>query len=275
MTTEEAAVARAGKLEASIVKHCCAAAYDSDAARVLLGDSFHPGGTKLTERLGQILKLAPRTRVLDVGAGRGASAIFLATRFGCDVVGVDYSRKNVEAANQEARANDLCGKVVVRWADAEQLPFPDASFDAVICECALCTFPDKQAAIREFYRVLRPHGQVGISDLTRNGPLARELSDLMSWIACIADAQSLPDYAALLSSAAFATRVTDQQNGALFEFVSQMRTRLLAAEVMVGLQKLSLPGFDFAGAKSVARHALEAVKNGNLGYAIIVASKMA
>jgi hypothetical protein len=97
----------------------------------------------------------------------------------------------------------------------------------------------------------------------------------MSWIACIADAQSLPDYAALLSSAAFATRVTDLQNGALFEFVGQMRTRLLAAEVMVGLQKLSLPGFDFAGAKSVARHALEAVKNGNLGYAIIVASKMA
>jgi ubiquinone/menaquinone biosynthesis C-methylase UbiE len=191
------------------------------------------------------------------------------------VVGVDYSRKNVEAANQEAKANDLCGKVVVQWADAEQLPFPDASFDAVICECALCTFPDKQAAIREFHRVLRPHGQVGISDLTRNGPLAPELSNLMSWIACIADAQSLSDYAALLSSAAFATCVTEQQNGALFEFVSQMRTRLLAAEVMVGLRKLPLPGFDFEAAKSVARHALEAVKKGNLGYAIIVASKMA
>ena len=123
MTTEEAAVARAGKLEASIVKHCCAAAYDSDAARVLLGDSFHPGGIKLTERLGQILKLTPRTRVLDVGAGRGASAIFLATRFGCDVVGVDYSRRNVEAANQEARANDLCGNHLTRlFANAPYAP---------------------------------------------------------------------------------------------------------------------------------------------------------
>jgi arsenite methyltransferase len=78
MTSGEAAVARPQKLEPSTVKQCCAAAYDSDAAKMLLGDSFHPGGTKLTERLGRILNLSPRTRVLDVAAGRGASAIFLA-----------------------------------------------------------------------------------------------------------------------------------------------------------------------------------------------------
>ena len=92
-------VARTQQLEPSTVKQCCAAAYDSDVARILLGDSFHPGGTKLTERLGRILRVTPQTRVLDVAAGRGASAIFLAERFGCEVVGVDYSRKNVDAAN--------------------------------------------------------------------------------------------------------------------------------------------------------------------------------
>ena len=267
-------VARAQQLEPPTVKQCCAAAYDSDVARILLGDSFHPGGTKLTERLGRILRVTPQTRVLDVAAGRGASAIFLAERFGCEVVGVDYSSKNVDAANEEARANDLCGKVVFQSGDAERLPFPAASFDAVICECALCTFPDKQAAAREFHRVLRPHGLVGISDLTRDGALAPELTSLISWIACIADAQPLSDYAALLSSAALAICVTEQHNGALVEFVNQIRTQLLAAEVLVGLQKLVLPGFDFAAARSIAKHALEAVRKGNLGYAIIVASKM-
>ena len=68
--------------------------------------------------------------------------------------------------------------------------------------------------------------------------------------------------------------MTEQHNGALVEFVNRIRTRLLATEVMVRLQKLVLPGFDFEAAKSIAKHALEAVRKGNLGYAIIVASKM-
>jgi arsenite methyltransferase len=274
VTLGEATIVRAQKLDPSTVKQCCAAVYDSDVARLLLGGSFHPGGLKLTERLGEILGLTPRSRLLDVAAGRGASAIFLAERFGCEVVGIDYSRKNVEASNEEARAKGLDSKVTFQLADAEALPFPDASFDAVICECAFCTFPDKQAAAREFNRVLRPGGRVGISDLTRDGILAPELEGLMSWIACIADAQPLSEYAALLSNAAFTVSMTEKHDGALAEFVNQVRTRLLAAEVMVRLQKLVLPGFDFEAAKTIARHALAAIRQGNLGYAIIAASKI-
>ncbi len=274
MTSGDATAVRAQELDPSTVKQCCAAAYDSDVARILLGGSFHPGGLKLTERLGEILDLTPRSQLLDVAAGRGASAFFLTERFGCEVVGIDYSRKNVEAGNEEARAKRLDGKVTFQWADAERLPFPDASFDAVICECAFCTFPDKQAAAREFNRVLRPGGRVGLSDLTRDGVLAPELEGLTSWIACIADAQPLSEYAALLSSAAFIVSATERHDGALAAFVSQVRIRLLAAEVMVRLQKLVLPGLDFEAAKTIARHALGAVRQGNLGYAIIAASKM-
>ena len=68
------------------IKLCCAAAYDSDIAKLLLGASFHPGGVKLTERLGQLLNLKPGIRILDVAAGTGTSGIFLAERFGCEVV---------------------------------------------------------------------------------------------------------------------------------------------------------------------------------------------
>src|SRR5262245_23398966 len=118
VTSGEATIVRAQELDPATVKRCCAAPYDSDVARILLGGSFHPGGLKLTERLGEVLDLTPRSRLLDVAAGRGASAIFLAKRFGCEVVGVDYSRKNVEAGNEEARANGLDSKVTFQWADA-------------------------------------------------------------------------------------------------------------------------------------------------------------
>ena len=63
-----------------------------------------------------------------------------------------------------------------------------ASVDAIICECAFCTFPDKQAAANEFARVLKPGGRVGLSDITREPGPAGELVDLMAWVACLADA---------------------------------------------------------------------------------------
>jgi arsenite methyltransferase len=110
--------------------------------------------------------------------------------------------------------------------------------------------------------------------LTRDGVLAPELEGLTSWIACIADAQPLSEHAALLSNAAFTVSVTEKHDGALAEFMNQVRTRLLAAEVMVRLQKLVLSGFDIEAAKTIAMHALAAIRQGNLGYAIIAASKM-
>src|SRR5258708_14640315 len=98
----------AGGLSPTAIKQCCAAVYDSDAVKLLLGNSLHPGGTELTERLGRMVKLEPRNRVLDVAAGRGTSALTLATRFGCEVIGLDYSRRNIEAAVRGSTDGGLC-----------------------------------------------------------------------------------------------------------------------------------------------------------------------
>ncbi len=233
------------------IKQCCAAAYDSDITKLLVGDSFHPGGIRLTERLGRLLALNPRTRILDVAAGTGTSGIFLAKRFGCEVVGIDFSRKNVEEANRTALDMGLAERASFQWADAERLPFADSSFDAIICECSFCLVPDKQLAANEFARVL------------------------FSWIACIADAQPLNAYIARLCAANLAVRIVEEHNQVLAEFVNGIRTRLLAAEVATGLQKLVLPGFDFEAAKKLARHAQEAIAQGKLGYAIVTAIKSA
>ncbi|MDX1522427.1 MAG: methyltransferase domain-containing protein, partial [Anaerolineae bacterium] len=157
------------------LKTCCAALYESDWATLILGDSLHPGGLALTERLGQLLDLQPGRRVLDVAAGRGTSAFFLAETFGCEVVGVDYGAEVVKAAQAEAETRGLDHLVSFVQGDAENLRFAEASFDAVICECAFCTFPDKSTAAAEFARVLRPGGRVGLSDLIRTDSLPPEL----------------------------------------------------------------------------------------------------
>jgi ubiquinone/menaquinone biosynthesis C-methylase UbiE len=255
------------------LKQCCAGFYESDAAQLLLGESFHPGGTQLTEHLGRILNLTPRSRVLDVAAGKGTSAFHLAKQFQCEVVGIDYGRKSMEEAARDAKQMGLDDKVFFQQADAERLPFADGAFDAVICECAFCTFPNKRAAADEFVRVLRAGGRVGLSDLTRNGALIPDLDGLLSWIACIADAQPTAAYAELLTAAGLKVEVAEQCDAALLEFVDQVRLRLLAADVMVGLKKLALPSFDFDSARNFVKQALRAVSEGKLGYAIITASK--
>ncbi len=229
------------------LKQCCANLYESDLARVLLGDSFHPGGLKLTERVGSLLHLTPESR--------------------------DYSGQNVADAGELASARGLSSLAAFERGDAENLPFPDKSFDTIICECAFCTFPNKTDAAREFARVLRPGGRVGLSDLTRGSALPKELDSLLAWIACIADAQPVNAYADYLRSAAFELEKVEVLDEALTEMVQQIRMKLLSAEVLVGVKKLSLPSVDFTSAKQMAQSALAAIQKGQIGYAALIAVK--
>lgn len=259
--------------ESAEIKTCCANLYQSDLARALLGDSFHPGGEKLTKRLGEHLGLRPGTKVLDVASGRGESAILLARHFGCSVVGVDFGPENVREATLCAAAAEVSDLVSFVEGDAERLNFPDASFDAVICECAFCTFPDKAAAASEFARVVRPGGALGLSDLTRSGPLPPELEGLLSWIACIADALPVDDYIGHLAAAGFGMTTVEPNDNALAEMARDIQGKLLGLELMVKLKKLDLPGADFDQARALAQAAGKAIQRGLLGYTLIVARR--
>ncbi len=255
------------------LKMCCAAVYQSDFVRLLLGDSFHPGGLPLTERLGNLLALSPNEHVLDVASGRGESAIFLATRFGCRVTGIDLGETNITHATSSAEAANVSTLVQFRIGDAERLDCRDASFDVVLCECAFCTFPDKRTATREFARVLRPGGRLGLSDLTRSGELPADLTGLLAWVACIADAGAAEEYVAHLKWAEFQSLSVEPHDEALAQMVRDIQGRLLAAELMVRLDNVSLPGVDFREAKAMAASAAGAVRSGLLGYSLITAKK--
>jgi ubiquinone/menaquinone biosynthesis C-methylase UbiE len=244
--------------------------YASDWAQALLGESFHPGGVTLTERLGSFLRLGPERRLLDVASGKGTSAIYLARRYGCQVLGVDYSRELVAEAAEAVEAAGLAHRVQFRYGDAEVLPFPDGYLDALICECAFCTFPDKAATANEFARVIRVGGRLGLSDLTRTGDLPGDLDDLLAWMACIGDARPLEEYIRHLTAAGFTIETVEEHNHALSELVQDIRAKLLGAELLVKLRKLDLPGVDFDRARRLARSATQAVLEGKLSYALVV-----
>ena len=259
--------------ESEHVKQCCARLYESELVSRLLGDSFHPGGEALTERLGRLLELTPTSAVLDAASGKGTSALLIGRRFGCSVLGVDLSAQNVLRANAEVDRFGLEGRAEFRIGDAEHLPVDTESMDAVICECAFCTFPDKAQAAREFARVLKTGGRFGLSDVTRMPGPAGELDDLMAWVACLADARPAGAYAELLSAAGFADVTIESHDGVLLEMIRGIGARLFAAEVLTGLKAIDLAGVDLTEAKRLTSQALAAAQQGRLGYAIVYATK--
>ncbi len=255
------------------VKQCCANVYGSAAAKYLLGDSFHPGGLRLTEELAGLLALTPDSLVLDVASGKGASAFSLAEKFGCRVVGVDLSEENVQQATSEAFVKGLSEKVEFQFGDAESLPFASGTFDAILCECAFCTFPSKAVAAAEFHRVLKTGGRVGMSDITKDSTHLPRLDGLLAWIACIGDAQSLDQYADWLSKANLEVVISQPRDHDLQEMVKAIRGKLLVADILIGLKKLDLPGLDLKQAKVFATAAQDAIAKGHLGYGLLIASK--
>ncbi len=251
------------------LKLCCADLYQSDWARLLLGESFHPGGLGLTRRLGELLNVSRDYRVLDAASGPGSSALFLAREFDCDVIGLEYGEESARRANADTQQHAAREHVHFGCGDAERLPFPDQSFDRIICECAFCTFPDKPTAAAEFYRVLRPGGLIGITDVIREGPLPEALDPVLAWIACIGDAQPVAGYQLFLEQVGFQIDLVESHDQALHEIVDKAMMRLLAAEIMVRMGKLDLQVSELERAKMLVQLAKRTVTSGNIGYSLI------
>jgi arsenite methyltransferase len=204
-----------------------------------------------------------------VASGIGTSAIQLARETGCRMIGVDLSPANVAAAAHAAVHVGLSDRVTFVEGDAEALPLVDDSADGALCECALCTFPDKPAAARELVRVLRPGARLALSDVTAHpARLPHELTTVPAWVACIADARPLEEIAALLGTAGFEVESSSRHDEALTALLERIQARLQVL-AMAGL--VARPRGDTAS--SLIGRAREAIADGALGYCSIVARR--
>ena len=255
-------------------KACCAAAYSRDAVALVLGDSYHPGGLALTRRLAGALGLRPGWRVVDVASGPGATARLLAAEYAVTVDGVELGEPAVERARSAADAAGLSGSVRFHLGDAERLPFGDAIADAVVCECAFCTFPDKATAAAEFVRVLRPGGRAGITDVTVGDGLPAELRTLAAWAACIAGARPVAQYTDILTQAGLVIVTIEQHDRAIARMVEQIQARLAVLR-MSAVGRLAAAGVDLDAVMRYTALAQQAVADGLIGYCMLVAEKPA
>jgi SAM-dependent methyltransferase len=118
------------------------------------------------ETLCEALDLRAGQQALDVAAGNG-NATLAAARRGCEVVSTDYVAALLERGKARANAEGLA--VCFEEADAENLPFPDASFDMVLSTFGVMFTPNQERAAAELARVCRPGGKIGLANWTPSG----------------------------------------------------------------------------------------------------------
>lgn len=126
------------------------------------------GGNSWTTReqaddLIRLLGLNGESRLVDLGAGSGWPALYLSNESGCDITLIDLPEIGLQLAEQRARVDGFNERVSTLVADAADLPFPDASFDAISHSDLLCCLVRKQDVLMECRRILEPNGHMAFT----------------------------------------------------------------------------------------------------------------
>jgi SAM-dependent methyltransferase len=149
--------------------------------------------------------LKPGDVVLDLGSGGGIDVLLSARRVGPNgmAYGLDMTPEMLALAEKNqleagvSNAKFLLGTI-------EDVPLPDASVDVVISNCVVNLSPDKDAVVREAFRVLKPGGRLAISDIVLRRGLSIQTQTLMGlWTGCVAGALVAKTYESKLKAAGF------------------------------------------------------------------------
>lgn len=122
---------------------------------------IHPGGFNATRKLEDSLEISSDTKVLDIACGKGSTALYLADKYGCSVVGIDISEELIKEAKNSCRKKGLDNKVKFLVGNAMDLPFDDNQFDIAISQGILVFVDDKAKTINEASRVIKKGGKAG------------------------------------------------------------------------------------------------------------------
>lgn len=152
-----------------------------------------------------LAEIQPGEVILDLGSGAGLDC-FLAARHTGEtgrVIGVDMTPEMIERARANQERLGLTN-VEFRLGQLESLPVDDASVDLVISNCVINLVPNKEAALREAFRVLRPGGRLSVSDIVTQGRFPEALrQDPELWSGCVSGAIELDEFLSLLTRVGF------------------------------------------------------------------------
>ncbi len=242
---------------------CCAAFYSRPDVRLLLGDSWHPGGVELTLDLARQLQLDDGATLLDIACGDGASLRAITDSIPVLGIGIDTAPTAVAGERMEFRAGD-----------AHALPMEAATVDGILCECALSTFADQPQALREMQRVLRPGGRGAISDMVLEGEVPEALRDWVNVGTCLSGARTADAYAQLIEDAGLRLVQREDASFALRELISRLKRNLVGALLAARTGGLAGDsGIDAKEARDTLRAAEAAVNAGIIRYGIFVAER--
>lgn len=174
--------------------------------------------------------------VVDLGSGAGMDAFYAAGLVGSTghVLGVDFTREQLDKARQLATAADL-DHVEFHEGRIEALPFADASVDCVISNGVINLCPDKTAVFVEAARVLKPGGRLAIADIVTDKPLTEAIvCDADLWASCIGGAPQQEVYLGLIEASGLTVAQTRSNP---YEFLSQQARN---ASTAYGVKSLSL-----------------------------------
>ena len=152
-----------------------------------------------------LLALEPGQTVLDLGSGGGIDVLLSARRVGPSgkVYGLDMTDEMLALARENQRKAGVSNAEFLKGT-IEAVPLPDSSVDVVISNCVINLSVDKDAVLREAFRVLKPGGRFAVSDVVVRGEVPQEVRRSMElWVGCIAGALSDTEFAAKLTSAGF------------------------------------------------------------------------
>jgi len=152
-----------------------------------------------------LIDLQPGQTVLDLGSGGGIDVLLSARRVGPSgkVYGLDMTDEMLALARENQRK---AGATNVEFlaGTIEAIPLPDRSVDVIISNCVINLSDDKDAVLREAFRVLKPGGRFAVSDVVIRGEVPSEIRRSMElWVGCVAGALQEDEYAAKLKSAGF------------------------------------------------------------------------
>jgi len=152
-----------------------------------------------------LLRLDPGETVLDLGSGGGIDVLLSARRVGPagKAYGLDMTDDMLALARENQRKAGVSNVEFLKGT-IEAIPLPDHSVDVIISNCVINLSGDKDAVLREAFRVLKPGGRFAVSDVVVRGEVPEEVRRSMElWVGCIAGALSETEFAAKLESAGF------------------------------------------------------------------------